>query len=211
MNKITGTQLKDAYKKIRSNLDLNRQPAVSIAVLSACPDEGRSSVAWNLACSYADKGDRVLLINADMHSKGAEILAGKAPSKGLREAVRDFDPMKPVFSADLLEEVRTPSGSSLYLMGAGDTDPGCDVIHSRAFSKLLKEASRELDKIIIDSPAASVSADAYAIGSLADEAIFVYSGKSTGKYEAREAMDDFERNNARIQGVVMTRIGKLQS
>lgn len=202
--------LQDAYKRIRSNLELSRRPSSVIAVLSAKPGEGRSSVAYHLAESFADKGEKVLLINADVNSTGLDQKAGLRPSVGLREIAASFDPLKPAFQPDKMDEILLPSGQVLYYIGGGSANPRYDVIHSRSFAKLIKEAAREMDKIILDSPASTVNADAMAIGAIADEAVFVYNTKKTGKYEAKEAMEELERNGAKVNGIVMTESGRLK-
>ena len=57
---------KEAYKTLRSNVEFCGGDVKIIAVTSCTPHEGKTSVAMELARSFAEAGHRALLIDADM-------------------------------------------------------------------------------------------------------------------------------------------------
>lgn len=196
--------LQETWRRIRNAVDLSGRPSRTIALLSSHSGEGRSHAAWDLACAYADNGENVLLLESDLSGRSLSQLAGAKTSKGLRDMIKAYEPMKPIYQQELLEQVKTPSGNSLCFIAAGTGDQKDDLISGKAFTRLLKEASRDFDKIILDTPALSESADASVLGALADESLFLYDSSSTSKYDAKEAIEELERNGVRISGIVMT-------
>lgn len=194
---------KDGYKRLRNALALSKRPSKVISIVSAQPHEGRSMVAFNLAKSFAQKGEQVLLIDADLNTKGLSKFLGKQNIVGLEEIVNQYDPMQPVFSADKLQTIGEKD-NPVYFIGAGNK-PGKEVVSSKAFARLIKEAAREVDRIILDTPAYDQSADALSLAALADESVFVYDAASTSRFHAKEAMEAMEGSGTVINGIVMTK------
>lgn len=59
-------QMDEAYKALRTNIQFCGADKKVIALTSCTPNEGKSSVAFNLAASLAESGKSVLLIDADL-------------------------------------------------------------------------------------------------------------------------------------------------
>ena len=57
-------QMDEAYKALRTNIQFCGADKKVIALTSCTPNEGKSSVAFNLAASLAESGKSVLLIDA---------------------------------------------------------------------------------------------------------------------------------------------------
>ena len=57
---------KEAYKTLRTNVEFSGDNIKVVAVTSCTPNEGKSSIAYELACSFAQNGKKVLLIDADL-------------------------------------------------------------------------------------------------------------------------------------------------
>ena len=59
-------QANEAYKSLRTNLMFAGEDVKAVVITSCTPNEGKTSVSINLACSLAEAGKRVLYIDADM-------------------------------------------------------------------------------------------------------------------------------------------------
>ena len=59
-------RIKEAFKTLRTNIEFSGADLKVIAVTSCTPNEGKSSVAMELAKAFAEAGKRTLLIDADM-------------------------------------------------------------------------------------------------------------------------------------------------
>ena len=57
---------REAYRTLRSNIEFSGDNIKTVAITSCVPNEGKSSVSFELARSFAQNGDTVLLIDADM-------------------------------------------------------------------------------------------------------------------------------------------------
>ena len=64
----------EAYKSLRTNVQFSGSGVQVIDFTSCTPNEGKSSVAFNLAVSFAESGKRVIMIDADMRKS---VLAGR--------------------------------------------------------------------------------------------------------------------------------------
>ena len=59
-------RVNEAYKSLRTNVQFSGTDVQVIDFTSCTPNEGKSSVSFNLAVSFADSGKRVVMIDADM-------------------------------------------------------------------------------------------------------------------------------------------------
>ena len=67
-------RVNEAYKSLRTNVQFSGTDVQVIDFTSCTPNEGKSSVSFNLAVSFADSGKRVVMIDADMRKY---VLAGR--------------------------------------------------------------------------------------------------------------------------------------
>ena len=67
-------RVNEAYKSLRTNVQFSGTDVQVIDFTSCTPNEGKSSVSFNLAVSFADSGKRVVMIDADMRKS---VLAGR--------------------------------------------------------------------------------------------------------------------------------------
>jgi len=75
----------EAFRTLRANLRYFNVSGrlQSILVSSPMPGDGKSTVARFLASTKASMGDRVVLVEADLHKPSSSMLNGKAPQVGL--------------------------------------------------------------------------------------------------------------------------------
>jgi succinoglycan biosynthesis transport protein ExoP len=155
----------EAFQALRANLVYfaSDRGAHSVLVTSAEPGEGKTTIAWNLACAASSPGARVLLVEGDLRrptlarSLGAgdgpgltELLEGKA---ALAEVVREVA----VGSFDHGSE--KPRTVHLILAGSSPANP-LDLIDSERMRELLRTLPESYDLVVIDTPPTSTTADA---------------------------------------------------
>ena len=140
----------------------------TILVTSLLEDEGKSTVAVNLALAMARRHKNVLLIDLDM----------KKPAlyKLLDCQQEEFFPLETYLRGDapvkklVREDTRRGIYTILSRKGVGDT---AQLLDSARLHDLLTQMHTRMDVIIIDTPPMSAGGDAECIADLADAAILV--------------------------------------
>ena len=67
-------RIREAFKTLRSNIEFCGGDVKVIAVTSCTPNEGKSSVAMEMARAFAEAGSKTMLIDADMRKS---VLVGR--------------------------------------------------------------------------------------------------------------------------------------
>ncbi len=191
----------EAFRSLRTNLDYtNVDRAVSkMLVSSAGPGEGKTTVAVNLAIIMAQRGKRVLLIDADMRRPRIHAIFGLSNRAGLSTLFRGKMPLRSVIH-------RVERLPSLYIVPSGSLPPNPnELLASARMEAILEEASREVDVIILDSPPALV-ADYLVLAARADGVLLVLQPGRTRADAAFAMLEQLERASARALGVVLNKI-----
>ena len=193
-----GSPSAEAYRYLRTHVEplLQAGPAGGkvLLVTGAQRQEGRSSVAANLASSLAKAGRRVILVDADLRHPflgdvfGADRRAGLTDLLAGRATLADVAVSTP--------SVRAGSGGSsprsgLQLITAGrDASGASDVLHSESLERVLDEMRAAADVIVVDSgPALSVS-DPIAIAQQSDLVLQVANVRRTMRQSIRAAAQE---------------------
>ena len=65
---ILSPVMKDVYRRIRTNIEFTGIDNKVICLTSCAANDGKTSVSFNLAKSFAENGNRVLFIDTDMRN-----------------------------------------------------------------------------------------------------------------------------------------------
>jgi succinoglycan biosynthesis transport protein ExoP len=172
-----------------------------IGVTSTLPDEGKTTIASNLAHLIADAGAAAVLVDADLRS----------PSLSSK-----FDPGAPglvdvVLGTATLESalVRLPSSPGLAFLGAGSTAKLVhtnEILASAAMKKLMEALRAQFDYVIVDlSPVAPV-VDVRATGHIIDTYIFVVEWGKTKLEVIERALTEAQNVYDQLLGVVLNKV-----
>lgn len=189
----------EAYKALRTNVNFmtangkNRK----IVVTSALSDEGKSSVAINLAISLAQAGSKVLLVDADMRNPSLlrYMQLKKNPNAGLSTLLSGD-----VKVGDCL--IQTDFGVDVIAGGPIPPNPA-ELIGSETMGELLRVAAEQYDYIICDAPPVGVLTDAAALSSFCDGVLYVIRQKYANRNQVRSAIKNLQTVNAKILGTVL--------
>jgi exopolysaccharide transport family protein len=170
-----------------------------VAVTSALPREGKSTVSVCLARTAAIQGWRVLLIDCDLRRPGVTAAIGADPGAGLLQVLSGDARLEDAVVRD------EPSGADLLLL-PGPTDATNDVFGSSAMDKLLGDLKQRYDLIVLDTPPVLPVADARILSTKADAVIFAANWNKTPRRAVQTALKILEAMGARIAGVTLTRV-----
>ena len=199
-NPLTGFQYVEAIRKLRRRVEQHMGNRQVLMVTSLLENEGKSTVAVNLALSLAQKHSRVLLIDCDLRKPACHnILDHKQFVCGIKEVLQG--------KANLSDAVIRHQSTQLYLLlgKKGDQNVG-DLITSQRMHILLDWARKNFDYVILDLPPMAAAADAEAMTTLADASIMVVRQNEAVAPALNKAMAALEGQRAKLLGCVLNNV-----
>lgn len=188
----------EQYKLIRANLDFTLPEEEScpiIGVTSSMRGEGKSTTAINLSYVFAEKGSRVLLIDADLRIPSIAKKLDIESSPGLADLLRGKGAQISEFKSHIL--------SNLFILPSGAIPPNpSELLGSSRMENILSQLKEMFDYIIIDLPPIIVS-DAISISNLISGMIVVIREDYTEKKELERCFRQLKLSNVNILGCVM--------
>ena len=173
----------EAFKKLRANLHFSYAdpPRKVFLVTSSHPNEGKTTIAANLAVVLSQLEQRVLLIDADFrHPSMHQLFELDGKKHGLSELLlhETYD--------GLLGE---PHEAGPTVVVAGELPPNpSELLASKRLQQFLDYARAHYDAIIIDSPPLLAVSDAMVISALADSMLLVIRAGATPYDHIRQAI-----------------------
>lgn len=172
----------------------------SLLVTSAIMEEGKTDISSNLGIALSRKGLRVLVVDADLHRSRVGNFFGErkgGSSRGLLGWVADGGKGELGNYASSI-----PDGPDVLLPGGTVEDP-VKVLESDAFKSLMKQAEREYDFVIYDSPPVTRVGDALILAGEIDATILVCSCGDVSFADAAMAKRLLTGVQANLLGVVL--------
>ncbi len=197
--KATSTfRITESYKILRTNLQFamatNRQKVVLVS--SAEPGVGKSTTTANLALTTAQKGEKVLLVEADLRRPKQHRLFRVRNEKGMSDLLGGFATVDEV----LHKEIAT----NLDLITAGRIPPNpSELLGSQTMHDFLEWANNEYDVIFIDTPPINVVADHPILAAHTGGVLLIARYKSTTYTDLETARENINKVGGTIFGVVI--------
>jgi succinoglycan biosynthesis transport protein ExoP len=196
------SQMAESYRALRTSLLLTSLggPPKVILITSALPQEGKTTTSINTAIVLAQKGTRVLLIDADLRRPSIHKTLGMGPKTGLSNVLTG--------NATLQQAVvRSSILPTLFVLTAGTPPPNpAELLASSNMKDILAELREEYDHIIVDTPPTLSVTDAVVMSTRADAVVLVIRSGQTTKQALRRARDLLMQVNARVAGVLLNAV-----
>ncbi|HEX3352460.1 MAG TPA: polysaccharide biosynthesis tyrosine autokinase [Terriglobales bacterium] len=196
------SQMAESYRALRTSLLLTSlgAPPKVILITSALPQEGKTTTSINTAIVLAQKGTRVLLIDADLRRPSIHKTLGMGPKTGLSNVLTG--------SANLQQAVvRSTIVPTLFVLPAGTPPPNpAELLASSNMKDILAELREEYDHIIVDTPPTLSVTDAVVMSTRADAVVLVIRSGQTTKQALRRSRDILVQVNARVAGVLLNAV-----
>ena len=188
----------ECVRSIRTNL-LFMTPDTHLKrllITSAGPQEGKTTVATNIAITMAQSGSRTLLVDTDMRRPRIHRAFGIVNDSGMSSLI--VGQAKP---EDVIRETIVPN---LYLLPCGPVPPNpAELLHTQRFKQIVQELDGMFDRVIFDSPPVGAVADALILSGDVDGVVIVVKAGRTVREVALRTKMSLDDVNARIFGVVM--------
>lgn len=158
---------RESMNKLRSKVEASsdKHGYKSFMITSAYENEGKSSVAANLALALAKNGHKVVLVDADFNKPAVFKIFDLDGSKSLNKAIEGT-------SSWSSQVVSDRSGLDL-LPCSQDTLKSEILTNSKKLDEIMKELREEYDFVIVDTSPAYLLNEPMAMNELVDATLFV--------------------------------------
>lgn len=193
----------EALRTTRVSLQLSGagSKSRSFVITSTTPSQGKTTLAANLAMTFAAVGEQVVLVDADMRRPRVHKIFGARSDA----EVRGLSTFLAGGSGNHL--IRRNGVPNLRFIPAGPVPPNpVELLASRRFGVLVKELEKRYDRVIVDGPPMQGFADTLVVSRHVGGVVIVSSmGETT-----REALRHFKKNilnvNSTILGCIINKV-----
>lgn len=192
---------REAYGTLRSNIEFSGDDIKVVCLTSCTPNEGKSSVSYELARSFANNGQKVLLVDADLRKsilKGRNE-EGNSVKLGLTHLL---------IGSNTLDQVTCETDvENFYIVFAGPVPPNpSELLGNKYFEKMIAEARELYDFIIIDTPPLGSVIDTAIVSKQCDGAMIVIEYAATSRRFIKRVIEQLETANCRILGCILNKV-----
>jgi capsular exopolysaccharide synthesis family protein len=195
----------EAYRVLRTNLLFGRKEPSdnAITVVSGGAGEGKSTTLFNLACVFAQNGDRVLIVDSDLRRPSVHKLFKVSNSLGLTNYL---------LGQNKLEEViQTSKLATLDFLPSGKLpSSSIGILNSAQMKELILELKRRYDYVFFDSPPIMGVSDAAVLASEVDMAVQVIQYRKYPQAMTIRAKQMVEKVGGNLIGIVLNNINMSQ-
>lgn len=194
----------EAYRVLRTNLQFASvdRPLHLVQVSSPNVGEGKSMTAANLSIAIAQLGQKVILVDGDLHQptqhRYFQVLNNVGVTTALLGNLEQVDRM-----------FKTTALPNLQLLPSGPLPPNpAELLGSKRMQELLDVLKQKADIVVVDSPPVTVISDAVMLSTRMDGVILVMRAGRTRLENARNALNALKQVHANVLGVVLNGTGR---
>ncbi len=186
----------DAFRRLRTSVLLAAQErgARTLAITSSVADEGKSTMAANLAVAMAQGGRRVLLVSADLRRKGVDELFELSPAPGLSDLL---------LAQATLDEVEHKVGNLTVITRGSPVENPTDLLGSEKMADAVEALAHGFDLVIFDTPPVLAVADVLVLAPRLDATLLVVSLSQASTAQVAEATTELQLAGASVLGAVL--------
>lgn len=167
-----------------------------LMVTSATAGAGKSFVSANLAVLLAAEGQRVLLIDADLHRGSLSACFGLRRRNGLTELLRDRVDERTAVHAQVLPRL------DMIGTGAVPSEPAL-LLSDERFGQLLASVAPHYDTVIIDAPPALLASETGEMARSASTLLMVARAGEQELGDLTQSIKALRQAGVRVQGIVL--------
>lgn len=189
--------IREAYRTLRTNVRfaLRGDGCKSFCITSSSQGEGKSITMLNLAITFAESGQRVLLIDADMRRPAIARLLMEKASPGLSNILAGLT------TED--EALRKSVYPNLDVIYSGDVPPNpAELLDSDRMVTLIRDMSKRYDYILVDTPPVNIVSDACVVANHLDGMLFLARQGRSRKESVKRAVNNMKLAKVKLLGCI---------
>lgn len=197
----------EVFRTLRTNIQFmsTNKKLQTLLITSTFPDEGKSLVASNLAITFAQAGNKVILIDADMRKGRQFKIFDVLPKPGLSNYLSGIDVQNPN-EINISEYVQKTNVENLLIMTAGNIPPNpSELLVSPQMTRLLEDLKEVCDIIIIDGTPCELVTDSVILSRIVDSTVIITAHKETKRDSLARVIKSIKNVGGNIAGVVVNK------
>jgi capsular exopolysaccharide synthesis family protein len=192
----SSTRYLEAFRMLRTNLGLDSSQGQVILISSPEEEEGKTTIAANLARAVALQGRRVLLIDGNLRKPGIAQTFELAKTDGLSEFLT---------GKNELQEYITQADSVDILPVREASVKSAEELSSPRMKALLEKARQAYDVVILDSAPVTGYADTKILAKEVDAVLLVLQADVSTLDLARDSKQALETAGVQVAGFVLNK------
>ena len=192
----------EAYRSLRTNIQFASvdHPLRSLLITSPSPEDGKSTVAVNLAIALAQSGRNTILVEADL----------RRPQVHKKLKLPNRTGLSSIFvqpQVELNGTIQSTAIANLSAITSGDLPPNpSELLSSKKMKEIIDLVQDHFDLILIDTPPILAVTDAAALATRVDGTVLVVKPGITKLAACKQAIEQLVRVGANVLGVVLNDI-----
>lgn len=192
----------ESFRSMRSNLIMRMfsnpvAPRQALAVISPNTGDGKSYFCANIAAAFSQLSGRTLLIDADMRNPRQQELFCLGESSGGLSAI-----LSGRAASNVIQPVKQLP--SLFVLPVGTTPPNpLELVERPAFGLLIRELLTKFDRVIVDTPAASLGSDGAVIAAKCGAALMIARQNHSRLEDINDMVGTARMASTKIVGTVL--------
>lgn len=175
------------------------EPIGTIVITSSVPNEGKTTIAVNLAATLARNGNRTIILECDCHNRSVSGTLGVQARTGLYSVL-----LGSLGEADASVATNIPN---LRFLDCEPSIPNpANVFASGQFKALLRELRHRYDYVVIDTPPLSAYVDGAVVGAAADATLLVARWDYVNREDVKSSMNQLDKAGAKVIGAVLNQV-----
>lgn len=198
-NKLSNRE-KEMYRTLRTNLEFTGVENRVISITSCAPDDGKSTVSFQLACALAESGKSTIYVDADMRrSVFAQRYNIDTEMKGLSHFLSG--------KIDTSDVIYVTNKEKFYVLPTGvfPSNP-TELLGNSRMNVLITALKKVFDYVIIDTPPLGSVIDAAVVSKFCDASMLVLASNTTSRAEAKKVIAQLKTANPNFLGVVLNKV-----
>lgn len=205
VNATMNNREKEIFRTLRTNIEFTGIENQVIAVTSCTPDDGKTTVSFNLATMLAEGGKTTLYVDADLRkSVLMQRLKIKKNPKGLSHYLSS--------QAALQNVIYMTDKQGLFVLPTGPfpSNP-TELLGNGRFEQLVESAKKIFDYVIVDTPPLGNVIDAAVVARYCDASILVLASDVSPKSLVKSVVGQLKVSNPNFLGVVLNKVDIKQN
>lgn len=190
----------EAYRTLRTNLMFSsvEKPIQTLLVTSAAQADDKSLALANLAVTFAQGGNKTILVDTDMRRPSQHELWGVSNERGLTTMMLDDTAMStpPLIQTEV---------DNLLILPCGPLPPNpADLLSSQRMNNVIGVLKARANYVLFDAPPVLAATDAALLGSKLDGVLLIVRAGHTRRDHTARAREALQRVHVRILGAVLS-------